>query len=267
MRVITAAVVAAALVLGSGALVARHQGIGSAARAPRVPVLVELFTSEGCSSCPPADDLLRHLLEKQPIDGVEVIAISEHVDYWNRLGWRDPFSSAQFSERQSEYRRAFGSGQVYTPQMVVSGRIDAIGNDSSAVRAAIIQAAEGPHANLAITATRHGGGSASVRVVVSEVPAHAAAGTVDVVVAVVEDGLVTDVPRGENARKRLRHDAVVRALEPIATMRPSSTTAEFVRVMDLAGSGSSAVRVVAFLQERTTRHVFGAASARLTERP
>lgn len=264
---LTAAVVAAAIVFGGGALVARHQGISGAPRAPRVPVLVELFTSEGCSSCPAADDLLRHLLEKQPIDGVEVIAISEHVDYWNRLGWRDPFSSAQFSERQSEYGRAFGSRQIYTPQMVVSGRIDAIGNDPSAVRTALIRAAEGRYAKLAISASRHDGGAASVRVVVSEVPAEAAAGIVDVVVAVVEDGLVTDVPRGENARKRLRHDAVVRALGPIATMRPASIEGEFVRVMDLAGSGSSAVRVVAFVQERVTRHVFGAASARLAEKP
>lgn len=263
---LTVTVVTAVVVLGVGALAARHGGHESGTQVPRVPVLAELFTSEGCSSCPPADDLLRHLLEKQPIDGVEVIAISEHVDYWNRLGWRDPFSSAQFSERQSEYARAFGSGRIYTPQLVVAGRIDALGNDADAVRRALLDAAQEPRATIVVSASRAAHGQASVRVVVSQMPAQAASSTIEVVVAVVEDGLVTEVPRGENARKRLRHDAVARALGPIGSLLPSSSGGEFNRLVDVAGAGASRpLRVIAFLQDRKTRAVVGVGSAVITD--
>lgn len=266
MRV-TVTVATAVVVLGVGALAARHGGHESGTQAPRVPVLAELFTSEGCSSCPPADDLLRHLLEKQPIDGVEVIAISEHVDYWNRLGWRDPFSSAQFSERQSEYARAFGSGQIYTPQLVVAGHIDAAGNDADAVRHALLKAAKDPRATLSVSASRVDAGKAAVKVVVKDTPAQAASGTLEVVVAIVEDGLVTEVPRGENARKRLRHDAVARVLGPIGSLAPAATSGVFDRQVDLAGAGATRpLRVVAFLQDRKTLAVMGVASAVMADR-
>src|SRR5271170_1239940 len=114
-------------------------------------VLVELFTSEGCSSCPPADRLLAELDRKQPIPGTTIVVLSEHVDYWNQLGWRDPFSSHQWSERQDEYGRQFGLDSIYTPQMVIDGDSQTSGSDGRAVLLAIQRSAKQPHIDIAIS--------------------------------------------------------------------------------------------------------------------
>src|SRR3954468_667926 len=148
-------------------------------------VLVELFTSEGCSSCPPADAVLERLHQQQPVPGVELIVLSEHVDYWNDLGWKDPFSDARFSERQG----AYGS-RIYTPQAIVDGRIDVLGSDQAGIVRAAASAAADPHGTLRLTRTPTG-----VRIAVNGLAAHSDA---PVLVAVLEDGLVSKVERGEN---------------------------------------------------------------------
>ena len=116
-----------------------------------VPVLVELFTSEGCSSCPPADALLSKLVNAETIPGVEVIALGEHVDYWNNLGWSDPYSKADFSQRQRDYSSAFDLESVYTPQMIVDGHEEFVGGDWNRARAAIVKAAQTPKGRIDLT--------------------------------------------------------------------------------------------------------------------
>src|SRR5881398_2765009 len=172
-----------------------------------VPVLVELFTSEGCSSCPPADVLLARLLRAQPVPGATVVGLSEHVDYWDSLGWKDPFSDALFTERQQDYAPVVARGRIYTPQMVVGGRVDVLGSDESAARSAVARAAAEPHGTLRLE--RRGKG---VRIAARDLPAHAEA---QVLLAVVEDGLSNRVLRGENQGRTLSHSAVVRSLRRI----------------------------------------------------
>ena len=182
---------------------------------------MELFTSEGCSSCPPADKLLSSLSAHQPIDGVEIIPLSEHVDYWNRLGWTDPFSSAAFSERQREYAEALKS-DAYTPQMVVDGKATFVGSDESRAFAAISGELNAPRAMVSIQpvgpANSSGQSSTSFSVNVGELSRLSLTGNASVVLVVTEDNLQSAVRSGENSGRNLVHTGVVRELKTIATI-------------------------------------------------
>lgn len=232
-------------------------GVPSRAAAPRVPVLVELFTSEGCSSCPPADALLSELLHDQPVAGAEIVPIGLHVDYWDQLGWKDVASSHDATARQQAYARTFGDDNIYTPQAIVDGRDAMVGSDSSALRGAITRAAARPHASLQVTASMNGQ-EAAVSVSAADLPADARE-PLDVVVALVEDGVSSSVTRGENTGRTLHHDAVVRSLRTIPFV-PSGARAPIP--VD-AGWRRDHLRIVAFLQGRRTRRVWGAAAAPL----
>jgi hypothetical protein len=189
----------------------------------KTPVVVELFTSEGCSSCPPADTLLKQLATEQPIKGVEVIALAEHVDYWNHLGWRDPFSAKQFSDRQYAYARTLRLDNVYTPQMIVDGHTEFLGSDGGSAQAAITQAATTPKAPIQITQTKRDGttkGGVALDIHIGTLTDLLPGDKAKVSLLITEDKLSSNVPRGENAGRHLAHYGVVRRWTDLGTVEP-----------------------------------------------
>lgn len=225
----------------------------------RAPVLVELFTSEGCSSCPPADVLLAKLLREQPVAAAEIVALSLHVDYWDHQGWKDPFSSKTFTARQQSYARVFGADRVYTPQMVVDGRHEFTGSDEAKALSAVGEAAARPRLPLTLDARAAAG---SVKISIDLPPAPADGEPIDVIVALTEDGLTSSVRRGENSGRTLSHAAVTRRLQTLGALEKESFVAS--GQLDLHPSWQrDRMRAVVFLQGRTSRHVYGAAAAAL----
>ncbi len=223
-----------------------------------VPVVVELFTSEGCSSCPSADAALRELETAQPVPGVEVIALGQHVDYWNRLGWQDPFSSAQFTQRQQWYAQVFKEGS-YTPQAVVNGRYEFVGSRRSTLAEAVAKAAQAPRATVALTRT-----AGNLSVSVSHLPAGTKAAEVEL--ALTETGLSSQVGRGENSGRLLRHAAVVRSLR---TLGPVGANGAFTATTPLGlstGWKTDNLRAVVLVQETGSHHVVGVGSLPLAVR-
>lgn len=180
--------------------------------------VVELFTSEGCSSCPPADRLLRGLVERARTQDRPVYALSFHVDYWNRLGWKDPYSKAAFSERQRQYARRLGV-DTYTPQIVVNGQQAMVGSRAGQVQNTI-ESVLGEPARVGVDlGVERNEGDLAVRYQVSGTPPEDAT----LRLAIVERGLSQEVTRGENAGRTLQHANVVRRLASVPA-RPNGTT-------------------------------------------
>lgn len=222
-----------------------------------VPVLVELFTAEGCSSCPPADKLLSVLVKDQPIGGATVIPLGLHVDYWDSLGWKDPASSPVATARQQAYGRVFGEDKIYTPQMVVDGRAELVGSDASEARKAIQSAAGRPHARVSPTATIDGD-TLVAGAIISGVPPEAAREPQEAFLAITEDGLTTVVKRGENGGRTLHHDAVMRQVVPLGRASEGSDFRQ--RVTLRPDWQRNHLNVVVFLQGRKTQRIWGAGS-------
>jgi len=234
-------------------------GPASAASTDHHAVLLELFTSEGCSSCPPADAFLKALDEAGRVDDVEIIAIEEHVDYWNRLGWTDPFSSHNWSERQERYARSFRHDGVYTPQLVVNGRSEVVGSSAREARPQIIEASKSPTAELHLSLASLSSQSAEVTISVENIPpeAHAA----ELWLAVTERGLASNVLRGENEGHNLTHAAVLRSLTHVRAQHADAGSAQATSHVALDPSWKREnLRFVVFLQEPKTLHIFGAAA-------
>jgi hypothetical protein len=214
-----------------------------AASTPRTPVLVELFTSEGCSSCPSADNALARLAQKQPVEGVELIALGFHVDYWDYLGWKDPYASPEYGDRQRRYALDGDENRVYTPQMVVDGTRSFVGGEDEA-RAQAALAAKRPKVPLRLTA-RVEADTVVVRVRTETAPAQG----LELWAALAEDGLSSDVKRGENVGRKLSHAAVVRTR--VTLPAPKAEEGGFVseaRLKLASGWKREKLRAVAVLQ-------------------
>jgi len=231
--------------------------------APRV-VIVELFTSEGCSSCPPADALLKQLSEHQSVQGAQIVALEEHVDYWNHLGWKDPYSSIEFTQRQGDYAQVFGTDGVYTPQMVVDGQNEFVGSRSLAAKEAIEKAANRPKAEIALVPSANSSpGKPAFEVQVKSLDGISVHGESELWLAVTEKGLQTDVKAGENSGETLKHAAVVRSLRRIDTIRDLAGYHNQIQFALDAGWKKENLAVVLFLAEKNSRKIIGAVATSL----
>ena len=246
------AVVSVLVAAGSGVLGWLGQRGGPVARLRAgTPVVVEIFSSEGCSSCPPADAYGRMLDRTQPIDGASIVVLEEHVDYWDGLGWKDPFAKAAFGERQRQYAARLDGSRVYTPEIVVDGRFVVGSGDDSGSRGRIAQSAG--EARAKVTLRRIG---ARLGIDVTDVPL-AAGEVADVWLALTERNLVTEVQRGENGGRTLAHAPVVRALRMIGRTEGgalhTTTTLESDPTWNAGG-----VRAVVFVQRPGGGAIIGA---------
>ena len=222
----------------------------------RTPVLVELFTSEGCSSCPPADALLAKLDHDQPIQNAEIIILGEHVDYWDDLGWHDRFSSHQYTERQSQYSARLGVDGVYTPQMIVDGTDQFVGNDSFHARRSITSAAH--KAKLSLSLSRPILDAHKISASVSLPALSASQAHAELYAALVDPQDTTDVRNGENGGRRLQHAGVVRNLQRIGTLKDLSGGPLSFSLNAPGDDKLSDMRVVVFAQQSNQGDVLGA---------
>ncbi len=236
-----------------------------AADGSQSPMMVELFTSQGCSSCPPADRLLSRLARDPKLAG-KVIPLAFHVDYWDYIGWQDPFASPRWSQRQKDYARAFRSNRIYTPQLVVGGATHCVGSQEREVLKRIGDALAAPPAGRVTLAVEPPSPEGHLRVKVGAALARAAAPRdLDVWVAVFQTGLVTPVGSGENASRTLHNDYVVRRLEKVFTLPGTAgarRSGEIVLGLDKRWKVSD-LGVAAFLQDPETRRIHGAYSTRI----
>lgn len=249
---------AAALLATAGSLVwamhSRNGGAPGSVTLGKKSVIVELFTSEGCSSCPPADALLGQLRRPPNANGAEVIPLGFHVDYWDSSAWHDRFDSGAYSRRQDDYARKFHIDGPYTPQMVVNGQFEFVGSLAGKAREAITEAsAQAPAAEVQISPA---GSNKLLLKVTGSLPA-------DVMLAITEDNLTTNVGGGENDGRVLHHSAVVRELRRLGHVQNGSFSTT-VPLTTRQGWKRDDLRAVVFVQDEASGQIFGAASLPFT---
>ena len=247
-----------AAVLFSGIASLSAQITASADSAPRQKVLlVELFTSEGCSSCPPADALLRRINGTEPSPDELIVGISEHVTYWNSLGWSDPFSSSTYTDRQNFYATRFGLDSVYTPQMVVNGAEQFVGSDKASLAAALQKERSLPSSvDLRILSMNIDGDFLNVGF---SAAGDASAKGADIVAVLADDLVTSSVQRGENSGRTLSHVAVALSLQRVAKLQATATQAVRISLPSSLRT-SSGHHLILFAQAPSTGRILGADS-------
>ncbi len=223
------------------------------------PILVELFTSEGCSSCPPADEFVQKLDALQPVDGAQLIVLSEHVTYWDHDGWKDANSFPALTDRQSAYVHAMGLPTPYTPQVIVDGAKEMHINDAQQVEKLFQQAVTTPKTPVRISAVSMDQGTPGLLRTHIETEVNTSKSNADVFVAIALDHVDSQVLRGENGGKRLTHVAVVQQITKVGKLQKGKTFAEDVQLKIKPGIELSRIRVVAFIQEPGPGQLLGAA--------
>ena len=216
----------------------------------KTPVLVELFTSEGCATCPPVERNLAILQREQSNPEAEIITLALHVDYWNGLGWTDKYASPFYSQRQTIYGQKFKIGSIYTPQMVVDGAKHLVGNKLNEVQKTITELAKIQKANVELTLA-----SEKLKVKISDIPKHEDA---SVYLAIAENNLTTKIERGENGGRTLEHTSVVRQLKPLGRITAQDTGYETESMLELQSDWKREnIKFVVFLQENQSRRILG----------
>ena len=217
--------------------------------------VIELFTSQGCSSCPPADAMLSSWVKKAEHDHLQVYPLAFHVDYWNRLGWKDPFSQSDFSERQAEYVKKMKLNSAYTPQAVVNGKVECIGSNTELIEKHVVH-------NLSLAPENH---------IVIAVPSKTTTGeytlgyhidgdmlNLKMNIAVVEQNLVTQVKKGENSGRTLTNDNVVRQFSQIDPKINGE-----INIKLNPGQNPDNTSIILFLQDKNTLEIKAAKSSKL----
>ena len=248
------------LLLAIGPLPRFATSQNSGQKQPGSAVIVELFTSEGCSSCPPADAMLRQINLKQTGAGQLIVGISEHVTYWNNLGWKDPFSSPEFTERQEDYAARLSPEGPYTPQMVVDGREQFVGGDGNALQRALRDEARRAHVDLSIRSTTPSSSGLDVKFSVAGEMSR----PLDIIAVLTDDADQSNVLRGENGGSLLQHVSVARSLARVVTVKgdgEKSVHISFPGGFNL--DGGSGHHLILFAQEQHQGAIDGAATTRL----
>jgi hypothetical protein len=222
-----------------------------AAESAPTPILVELFTAEGCSDCPPADAFLRLLDNKQPVPGAQLIVLEEHVDYWDDQGWKDPFSSHALTLRQDNYVDRMRLQSPYTPQMVIDGAYQFVGSDRASATKALESARSSPKIDVRITSPKLENNKTMLHVDTDVLPVKA-----DVLVAVAADHGESQVLRGENGGRHLEHVAIAKSIDKVGKAEKGQA---FSKDVSISVKGLTQVsRVIVFLQEPNQGKILGA---------